>query len=60
MSHPFVMFASKGGGIENRSDDLQKQMTIAVLDWFLLEGGEPIYERGPDDEGEVHLDFCRF
>ena len=54
------MFASKGGGIENRSDDLQKQMTIAVLDWFLLEGGEPIYERGPDDEGEVHLDFCLF
>ena len=35
-------------------------MSIAVLDWFLLEGGEPIYERGPDDEGEVHLDFCLF
>ena len=60
MSHPFGTFRSKGGGIENRSDDLQKQMTIAVLDWFLLEGGEPIYERGPDDEGEVHLDFCLF
>lgn len=25
-------------------------MAIAVLDWFLLEGGEPIYEQDPADD----------
>ncbi|MBM3730741.1 MAG: hypothetical protein FJW44_07980 [Actinobacteria bacterium] len=29
-------------------------MAIAVLDWFLLEGGEPLYEDNPDNE--VNLD----
>lgn len=29
-------------------------MAIAVLDWFLLEGGEPLYEVDPD-EHEVEL-----
>lgn len=50
-----LLFQRKEAAIESRSDDLQQQMTIAVLDWFLLEGGEPLYESDPDGEHEVEL-----